>query len=105
MQAFGPYLVRAAGRSLSNAAKVLLFVAQPVATDRDNLSQAGPKPVGVAAKKTRDGRLVIGAAEQTRIRTLNATLPRKALRPRDKFYSRNERGRHLRRRQINRMTK
>ena len=56
-------------------------MAQPVATDRDNLSQAGPKPVGVAAKKTRDGRLD-GAAEQSRIRTLNATRPRKALRPR-----------------------
>ena len=28
-KAFGPYLIRAAGRGLSNAAKVLLFVANP----------------------------------------------------------------------------
>ena len=74
------------------------------------------------------GKMAVQCLEHSRIRTLNVTLSRKPsaiapcgsagskrlheccdsagprLAPR-KFYSRNERGRHLRRRQINRMTK
>ena len=121
-KAFGPYLIRAAGRGLANAVKVLLFVANPSRTDRDKLSQSVPKAVGV------QGKMAVQCLEHSRIRTLNVTLSRKPsaiapcgsagskrlneccdsagprLAPR-KFYSRNERGRHLRRRQINRMTK